>query len=208
MERRVSRTTVFALFALSVTLIVSGCAMPRPLAAPASAPFNGGTLSPAIQVPELALRRADGRAFSTAETRGRISLFFFGYTNCPDVCPLTLFHVAQIRKELGRQAANVDAYFVTVDPARDTPARMAEYSAKFDPAIVPLTGTDEELAQVRDAFGIVAEKREAPTGAAGYFMDHTAAIFLVDRDSAIKLIYPYGMEDAMIVADLQRLIAR
>ena len=171
-------------------------------------PYNGASITPALQVPELTLRHTDGQPFSTAVTRGRLSLFFFGYTNCPDVCPLTLFHIMQIRKQLGASASAVDSYFVTVDPERDTPERLGEYVRRVDPAIIPLTGTDEELTRIREVFGVVAQKRPAPNSAAGYFVDHTGSMFLVDRESRISLVYQFGTEDQLIVEDLQRLIRR
>lgn len=99
----------------------------------------------------------------------------------------------------------MDAYFVTVDPARDTPERLATYLRQFDPSIIGLTGTDEELAHARSFFGVVAERRPAPNSQAGYFMDHTATIFLVDQEGRLRLVYPYGMTPEQLSADIQRL---
>jgi protein SCO1/2 len=193
---------------LLVGLVVGACAIPLPRIAQPPATYNGGVLSPRIGLPELGLSRADGARFSTAETRGRVSLFFFGYTYCPDVCPMTLAHVAQVRKLLGSQASQVDAYFVTVDPERDTPERLARYTQGFDKAIVGLTGTTEELRLMQVAFNIVTERRPAPDGGSHYFMDHTAAVFLVDKEGAIRLIYPYGMGAEEIAADIKTVLSR
>ena len=194
-----------------VTLVLTSCAIPLPaplqraiVKAPAA--FNGGVLDPARELPSFTLQRADGTRFNSSDTRGRVSLFFFGYTYCPDVCPLTLTQVAQVRQQLGADAGDVDVYFVTVDPERDTPERLLSYIAHFDPEVIPLTGTPAELAQARAIFGVVAEKRPVPESAAGYFVDHTAAIFLVDPESRIRLLYPHGVTPDDIVADIKLLL--
>lgn len=168
--------------------------------------FNGAELSPAQELPALTLKRADGLPFTTADTAGRLSLFFFGYTLCPDVCPMTLGQVAKVRRELGADAQYVDAYFVTVDPERDTPERLAGYTAGFDPAIIPLTGAPEELERARAAFGALAQKRPVPDSAVGYLMDHTATLYLVDPDSRIRLLYSFTTTPGQIAADLRRLL--
>jgi protein SCO1/2 len=210
--RRLSRRRGLALAGAGLGfggLSASGCiAVTRtPLAGKGAQPeLNGGVLSQPVLLPEFALSRADGRPFSSAETRGRWSLFFFGYTTCPDVCPLTLAYVSQVRRQLAGRAP--DAYFVTVDPARDTPARLAEYMRNFDAGIVALSGSDEALARALAAFGAVAQRREVPGSAAGYLMDHTALIYLVDPQSQITLVYPHGMQPADIVADLNKLLSR
>ena len=196
-----------------LALLLSSCAAPLPAPASApiphphtAAPLNAAVLDPPRSLPDLTLQRADGRRFSTADTRSRTSLFFFGYTNCPDVCPLTMVEVAQVRKLLGAQAQLLDVYFVTVDPERDTVQRLAEYTAKFDPAIVAMTGTAVELRQARNAFGVVAQKRPLPNSTAGYFVDHTAGLHFVDAESRITMVYPYGSSPEDVAADLQRLL--
>lgn len=192
---------------LLTALLLGGCALPRPapLTRPAPAPLNGAVLTPPQSIPDLTLQRVDGRPFQTAELQGRISLFFFGYTFCPDVCPLTLVEVAQVRRLLGAEADRLDAYFVTVDPARDTPERMGPYVKGFDPAIEALTGEPAMLEQLRAAFGAVAERREAPDGGPVYFMDHTAAIFLVDATGSVGVVFSYGTPPEEIAADVRQI---
>jgi protein SCO1/2 len=167
-------------------------------------------LSPELTLPELALRRVDGTPFSTADLQGKLALVYFGYTRCPDICPLTLVCVAQSRRLLAANGRSIDAYFITVDPERDTPARLREYLANFDPPVVGLTGTDAELAAGRQAFGVVAEKRSLPGSAADYTVDHTSLIFLVDGRGAqprVRLVYPQGATPEAIAADVRRLLA-
>ena len=101
-----------------------------------------------------------------------------------------------------------DAYFVTVDPARDTPERLRAFVKGFDPAIEPLTGGTSDLEQMRAAFGAVAERREAPDGGSVYFMDHTAALFLVDRSGGISVVYAYSTPPDQIADDVRQLVKR
>jgi protein SCO1/2 len=197
-------------FWLSALLIVAlGVAAGLALARlwPAEPDFHGGVLSPPAELPYLDLQRAAGGRFSTADTRGRLSLFFFGYTTCPDVCPMALAEIAQVRRQLGERAGQVDVYFITVDPERDTPARLASYLANFDRGIVGLTGTPGELARARAAFGAVAQRREAPGSALGYLVDHSATLYLVDRQSRLRLVYPPQTAPADLAADIERLLA-
>jgi protein SCO1/2 len=194
---------------LLLTVLAVGCAipLPAPFVRPAPA-LNGALLTPPRPVPSLSLQRVDGRTFTPADFRGRLSLVFFGYTFCPDVCPMTLLEVAQVRRLLGPDASHLDAYFVTVDPTRDTPDRLRAFARGFDPAIEPLTGSMADLEHMRSAFGAVAERREAPGGGPVYFMDHTAALFLVDTTGAISLVYAYGTPPDQIADDIRQLVKR
>jgi len=167
------------------------------------APLNGAALEPAISLPQLTLTRSDGGTFTTANTLGRTSLFFFGYTHCADVCPLTLAEFRQIRRALGNDAAEADMYFVTLDPARDTPQWMRTYVANF-PGVIGLIGSDDELTLAQAAFNVVAERRDLGNG--DYALEHTAALYLVNSASQIQLAYPYGTAPDDIVSDLHRLL--
>ena len=203
LQQLIRRHVFAALGVLGLPVVgLSACAAPGRGAA--SRPFNGGVLTQPLAIPELTLQRADGRPFTTSEARGRWAFYFFGYTTCPDVCPMTLAYISQVRRQLGQAAP--DAYFVTVDPARDTPARLKEYMANFDSGIAALTGTEEQLARARAAVGVVAEKRVVEGSGAGYFMDHTALIYLVNPAQQVQLVYPHGMTPADIVADVRRLV--
>ena len=203
-----ARTGLLAVLLLGLAVVLGLLVVPR-LWAPEPAPpaFKGGALTPPTALPPLTLQRADGRSFTTADTIGRTSFFVFGYTRCPDFCPLTLVQVAQLHRQLGADAANVDTYFVTVDPARDTPERLREYTANFDPTIVGLTGTPDQLTAAYAAFGVVAQRRDAPERPGDYFMDHTALSYLVDAGGRIRLVYPYPLEPADVAADVRALAA-
>jgi protein SCO1 len=171
---------------------------------PAAPPLNGAALEPAFNVPNLTFTRSDGSTFTTADTRNRTSLFFFGDTHCADVCPLTLAELAQMRRTLGADADKVDTYFVTLDPARDTPERMSTYVANFS-GVVGLIGSDAELAYAQSVFKVIATRRDLGNG--DYMLDHSAAIYLVNSSGQIQLAYPNGTAPEEIVSDLHQLVA-
>jgi protein SCO1/2 len=165
--------------------------------------LNGAALEPPISLPPLAFTRTDDGAFSTSDTRGRTSLFFFGYTHCADVCPLTLAEFGQIRRALGSDASRVDMYFVTLDPARDTPERMRAYVGNF-PGVVGLIGSNDEVAKAQAAFSVTADRRDLGSGE--YLLDHTGALYLINSASQIQLVYPFGTAPDDIVSDVRHLV--
>ncbi|MCW2274097.1 redoxin domain-containing protein [Rhodoblastus acidophilus] len=125
------------------------------------------------------LHTGGGKTVTEADLRGTPFLVFFGYTHCPDVCPLTLTKIAQVLKELG-PAARIKILFVTVDPERDTPDRMADYASDFDPRVIGLSGDRGEVDAMLSAYRVYARKVPTPSG--DYSMDHSAVIYLMDRE--------------------------
>jgi protein SCO1 len=170
---------------------------------PARPRLNGAALEPAVALPSMSFTRTDGATWRSADARGRLSLFYFGYTHCPDMCPTTLAEFTRMRQTLGRSAEQVDMYFVTLDLARDTPPRMQAYVANF-PGVIGLTGSEADLAAAQASFHVVSARREIANG--DYLLDHTAAIYLVNRDSQVALAYPYGTDANDVLADVRQLI--
>ena len=119
----------------------------------------------------------EGKAFTDEDLKGKPFAVFFGFTHCPEVCPTTLYDLTQDLEALGKDADRMRVAFITVDPAQDTPELMKTYLASFDPRIVGLTGTEEEIAAVAKAYKVYY--RKVPTES-GYTMDHTATILLMD----------------------------
>jgi protein SCO1/2 len=195
---------LLAIALCGLVVLLWACAPARPLPAQTAPALNGASLEPVVDLPPLTFTRSDGGMFSSADTRGRTSLFFFGYTHCADVCPLTLAELAQVHRQLDGRGRPVDLYFITLDPARDTPERLRDYMANF-PGVVGLTGSDTDLARAQASFHVLAERRDMGDG--DYMLDHTAATYLVNPASQIQLAYPYGTPPDDIVADLQRLVA-
>jgi protein SCO1/2 len=154
--------------------------------------FRGGVLEPAHPAPDFTLTASDGSPFRLREQRGRVVVLFFGYTFCPDVCPLTLSEMVQVRSQLGARAARVRVAFITVDPERDTVERLRTYVGAFDRSFLGLTGTSDALARVRQAYGVVAEKRTVAGTKAAYLIDHSAFAYVVDPEGRLRLMFPFG----------------
>ena len=127
---------------------------------------------------------------------------YFGYTYCPDVCPTALASLAQARKNLGDKADNLQVIMVSVDPERDTPDRLKTYVTTFDPSFIGVTGTPEEVQAVATAYGVYYEKQPVE-GAAGYLVDHTAAILVLDGDRYLKRMLPYNLTGPQLAQELR-----
>ena len=137
---------------------------------------------------------------------GRWMLVFFGFTNCPDVCPTTLSEVAAVMEGLGDEAAKVQPIFITIDPERDTPTALAGYVPLFDAGIIGLTGTPEQIAATSETFPIFFERIEEATAPGGYTMGHTSHLFLFDPRAGFANSWPYGTPAEEILADLRKRI--
>ena len=134
---------------------------------------------------------------------GRWMLVFFGFTNCPDVCPTTLSEVAVVMDGLGSAADKVQPIFITIDPERDTPGIPAEYVPLFDAGILGLTGTPEQIAETSTTFPIFFERIEEAAAPDGYTMGHTSHLFLFDPEAGFADSWPYGTPAEEILADLK-----
>ena len=143
-----------------------------------------------------------GQTVTDKNLKGRPTLIFFGFTHCPDVCPPSLFEISEVLKAMGKDADRVNAYFVSVDPERDTAAAMKDYLSSFDPHLQGLTGDAEAVAKVLSAYRVYSKK--VPLKDGDYTMDHTALIYLMDRDG--NFVAPFNLkrtpEEAAI--DLKR----
>jgi protein SCO1/2 len=143
-----------------------------------------------------------GQAVTEQSLQGRPTLIFFGFTHCPDICPTSLFEISEVLRAMGKDADRVNAYFVSVDPERDTQPAMKEYLASFDPHLKGLTGDAAAIAKVLSGYRVYAKK--VPMKDGDYTMDHTALIYLMDRDG--KFVAPFNLkrkpEEA--AADLKR----
>ena len=147
---------------------------------------------------DFTLHDQDGHVFHLSNHRGQIVLLFFGYTSCPDVCPMTLSKLARVYKLLGPIGQKVLTVFVTVDPARDTPEKLREYLRYFSLNAVGLTGTKDEIDAVVDAYKATYEKVVTNSSALGYMFDHTDYVYLIDtQGKTIHLFHPDDKSDDM-----------
>ncbi|PDT88413.1 copper-binding protein [Bradyrhizobium sp. Y36] len=131
-----------------------------------------------------------GKAVTDKNLKGKPTLIFFGYTHCPDVCPTSLFEISEVLRAMGKDADKVNAVFISVDPERDTPATMKEYLSSFDPHLEGLSGDPAETAKVVTSYRVYAKK--VPTKDGDYTMDHTALIYLMDRDG--RFVSPFNLK--------------
>jgi protein SCO1/2 len=131
-----------------------------------------------------------GQSVTEKNLQGRPTLIFFGFTHCPDICPTSLFEISEVLRAMGKDADRVNAYFVSVDPERDTPAAMKEYLSSFDPRLKGLTGDPDAIAKVISSYRVYAKK--VPLKDGDYTMDHTALIYLMDRDG--KFVAPFNLK--------------
>lgn len=176
----------------------------------AASAANGAPAAPALPASTLAI----GGPFSLVDTRGnrvtqadllgKPSALFFGYTNCPDVCPTTLLDLTRILKEMGTDADKLNVVFITVDPARDTPNQLANYLSSFDPRIRGFTGTDAEIAAAAKAYQVYYQR--VPSSGGGYSMDHTASVFLMDAKGGFVGTLSYEEDEKTSLAKLERLV--
>ena len=146
----------------------------------------------------------EGMIRTQEDFAGRWMLVFFGFANCPDVCPTTLAEVAAVMDGLEEDAAKVQPLFVSVDPARDTPSELAEYVQAFDAGIVGLTGTPEQIDRTADGFRIYYEKVEQTATPGSYTMGHSSQLFLFDPDAGYVASWTYGTPAEEILADLRK----
>jgi protein SCO1 len=144
----------------------------------------------------------NSKPITDQDMRGKPFLVFFGFTHCPDVCPTTLFDVSEVFRALGSDAKGVRALFVTVDPERDTPAVLKDYLSSFDPRIVGVTGDDASVAAAEKAYRVYAKK--VPLDGGGYTMDHTALVYLMNKDGHFVAPFNLKRRPDEAAADLKR----
>jgi protein SCO1/2 len=144
----------------------------------------------------------NGRAVTEQDFKGKPFLVFFGFTYCPDICPTTLFEMSEVLKRLGPDAERTAALFITVDPERDTPDKLKNYVSSFHSRIFGLTGTPEEIAKVEKEYRVYAKK--VPLKDGDYTMDHTAVVYLMDKDG--RFVAPFNLKKSAdeAAADLRR----
>lgn len=144
----------------------------------------------------------------TAEDfKGQWLLVFFGFTNCPDVCPTTLSEIAAVMEGLGENRSMVQPLFISIDPERDTIDALAEYLPNFDPGIIGLTGTPEQIAKTAQHFFVYFEKIEGVTKADPYMMGHSSQVLLFDTAGAFVTTWPYGTFAEDILGDIMELFS-
>ena len=182
---------------LLVAVLITACGSPA---------FRGSELEEPAPVPDFVLTDQHGQPFRLSDQLGQVVLLFFGYTQCPDVCPTTLATWKRVHEALGDDASRVRFVFVTVDPERDTAERLGMHVNAFNPDFVGLTGSSEDLEAVYDVFDVYYEKDTSSGSAAGYLVNHTATTFVLDPEGQWRLRETFGTEVDDVVHDVQQLL--
>jgi protein SCO1/2 len=167
----------------------------------------GTLLQPPRPISNLALVDHDGNPFDATRLKNRWSLLFFGFTNCPDVCPATLTVLAQVEKKLQHlpESQRPQIVLATVDPQRDTPEHLKKYVSHFSPSFIGVTGSSEAVEDFTRVMMVPVAIQQLPNG--GYTVDHSAAIFLIDPNGAIHALFSTPHDAAKIAADYRRLVS-
>lgn len=187
-----------AVAAVAAPLVLSACGERKPQ-------FNAVDLTGADYARDFRLPDTDGKVRSLQDFKGKAVVVFFGYTQCPDVCPTTMADIAQAKKLLGPEGAKVQGVFITIDPERDTPELLKAYAANFGPDFVALRGTPEQTAALAKDFKVYYKKVEGKTPGS-YTMDHSAASFIFDPQGRLRLYARYGAGPQVLADDLKQLL--
>lgn len=167
--------------------------------------FNAVDITGADFAKDFSLTDANGRVRTMADFKGKVVVLFFGYAQCPDVCPTTMTEMAQVKQQLGSDGDKLQVLFVTVDPERDTPDVMKAYMGAFDPSFVALIPTPEQLPPLAKDYKVYYKKVEGKTPTS-YSMDHSAASFVYDPQGRLRLYARYGAGVPAMVSDIKALL--
>lgn len=192
-------------FSLIKAAICSAALLAMPVFA--AEPFKSGVFDPPRQVPEFELQGSNGKPVALSAYKGKVVIVEFGFSSCLTICPVTLAKLAQVWKDLGPLAENVQTLFISVDPARDTPERLRQFVTRFHPSFIGLTGTEQELAKVRESYGVIAAREESKNKALGYEVHHSSSLHVIDRTGKLRILIPFGTSAADVVHDLKVLLA-
>jgi cytochrome oxidase Cu insertion factor (SCO1/SenC/PrrC family) len=195
-----------AALALCVAVWQGALAQPEPRRAEASRFMNDLMVGKVPIGGPFTLTDQNGRPASLSDFRGKVVLLYFGYTSCPDVCPSDLAVIAESIRSVGKRGDQVQPLFVTLDPGRDTREVLGGYAAAFHPRLLALTGSEDQIRGVANAYKVFFEQVKLPGGSA-YVIDHTAYTFLLDRSGKYVLFFPPGTPANRMAAKLREELA-
>lgn len=188
------------LITLFVAMLLTGCSAEPSLSCKAT-DITGSEFGGGFELPDHT-----GKITRLVDFRGKVVIVFFGFTNCPDVCPTTLSTLAETMKRIGPDAAALQVLMITVDPERDSRDIMSRYVPSFDPRFIGLVPSEEQLKRVAERFKVVYI-RNKPSASGFYSVDHTAAAFVFDRENRVRLYVPHEMGIDDRIEDLRKLLA-
>lgn len=210
-DQSMSRSQIFLVALVVIVAGIGGSLLARQTLdrpGPTQAEMTAGTLiQPPRSIPAVSLVDQDEKSFDNSRLRGRWTLVFFGFTNCPDICPTTLAMLKQIDAQLAAvpPQQHPQVILVSVDPQRDTPSQLKTYLATFNPAFLGVTGSTEQIDAITKAFSVPYAVYVSAEGA--HRVDHSGAIFLVNPDGAMYALFSTPHDPEKIAADLRRIVA-
>lgn len=168
--------------------------------------FRGTAIDPPEAAPGFTLADDRGQSFSLGSLQGKVVLLYFGYTHCPDICPLTLGNLARARRALGPDGSQVQVVFVTTDPDRDSARVLQDYLGKFDTSFVGIRGEWGQVSSLLETYYASASKHDGASSPANYSMDHTSYIYAIDRNQKWRAIYSQDSKVEDITSDMRYLL--
>jgi protein SCO1/2 len=177
-----------------VLVLLSACT-------PALHTWQGSTYDPPKIAPTIQVNNSAGDQFTLAEQEGKITLLYFGYAYCPDVCPATLAILSQVFNELELSPSQAQVVMITVDPERETPDSVAAYARRFHPDFLGLWADEDTLQSIMQAYGVVAIQ-EPSDDPERYLITHTARVFLIDKQGFLRAHYPFGTTPQAFMTDI------
>jgi protein SCO1/2 len=180
-------------------LFIAGCSEP-------AASFSGIDITGADYATGFSLTDHNGQPRTLVDFKGKAVVLFFGFTQCPDVCPTTMTELAEAKRLLGADGERLQGLFVSIDPERDTPEIMKQYMASFDPSFLALYAAPDQLAALAKSYKMYYKKVDGPTPTS-YTMDHSAGSYVYDTQGRIRLYHRYGSGAPALAADLKKLLA-
>ena len=165
--------------------------------------FNGSNLTEAKLDSNFELTSHKGEKKTTKDFKGKVVAIFFGFTNCPDICPTTMIELKNIKSQLGKNSNQLEVLFISLDPERDTQEVLRKYMPSFNSSFIGLTGTIENIKKITQQFKVYRKKVKQGDS---YTIDHSSGIYLLDKNGKIRVRHPYGSKIKLIVEDIKKLI--
>ena len=198
LKRNTLKTIAACAILVSAGDLLTACSKGKP-------EFRGVDISEVDYARDIQLPDHNGQQRSLKDFKGKVAVVFFGYTQCPDVCPTTMQEMAEVKRMLGKDGDRLQTIFVTVDPERDTADMLKAYMGNFDPSFLALRGTPEQTAAVAKDFKIYFKKVDGKTPTS-YTMDHSAGSYIYDTQGRLRVYYRYGSGVEALVADVRSLL--
>lgn len=175
-------------------------------ALPDATPYQGTEIDPPLLLNDFAMPASTGQTLHLSDFRGKWVMLFFGFTHCPDICPVTLTDYVRVIEQLGADADALQVLFISVDGARDTPAVLANYVTRFNPSFVGLQGTTETLSTIQGQFGLQYEYIPLNDGTSNYTVDHSARTYLIDPQGQLRITFSFGTETDVLLNRIRQAV--